>query len=372
MTEPSKNLVKVADVARELGLSPTRIRQLADADVIPSTRSPGGHRLFDLGAVRAAIARRTLPGDPLTVATKATPSWQRELTLLGLQEDAVWLRVAEDLGLDRQSAAGKIMGYAFTEMLNNAIDHSASETATITWWVSADQWSFEVRDYGVGAFPKLREGLHLASEFEAVQELSKGKRTTDRQRHTGEGIFFTSKAVDIFRMTSFGVRWTVDNLRHDTALGLVPESDGTFVVCQIDPQTDRSLAGIFHEFSRDHAFVRTRPVVKLFEIGTNFVSRSEARRLLDGLDADFDTVEVDFAGVTDVGQGFVDELLRVWPAAHPDKTVVPTNMNSAVQFMIDRGLSRVQIPDSRADNGLPRTNNRTGTQDGHVRGERAA
>jgi hypothetical protein len=353
MTESSESLVKVADVARELGLSPTRIRQLADADVIPSTRSPGGHRLFDLGAVRAAIARRTLPKDPLTVATEAVPSWQHELTLLGLSEDIVWRRVAEDLDLDRGSPAGKIMGYAFTEMLNNAIDHSASETATITWWVGAEQWSFEVRDYGVGVFPKLREGLHLASEFEAVQELSKGKRTTDRARHAGAGIFFTSKAVDIFRMTSFGVRWTVDNLRHDVALGLVPDSDGTSVVCQIDPQTDRSLADIFREFSRDHAFVTTRPVVKLFEIGTTFVSRSEARRLLDGLAADFDTVEVDFTGVTDVGQGFVDELLRVWPAGHPDKTIVPTSMNSAVQFMVERGLSRVQPRDSRADSDLP-------------------
>jgi hypothetical protein len=347
MTESSENLVRVADVARELGLSPTRIRQLADAEIIPSSRTPGGHRLFDLGAVRAAIARRTLPEDPLTVAIEAAPSWQAELTLLGLSEDIVWRRVAENLNLDRESPAGKIMGYAFTEMLNNAIDHSASEAATITWWVGADQWSFEVRDYGVGAYRKLREGLHLASDFEAVQELSKGKRTTDRQRHTGEGIFFTSKAVDIFRLTSSGVRWTVDNLRHDTALGVVPTSVGTSVVCQIDPQTDRSLAGIFLEFSRDHAFVTTRPVVKLFEIGTTFVSRSEARRLLDGLEADFDTVEVDFAGVTDVGQGFVDELLRVWPAAHPDKSVIPINMNPAVQFMIERGLSRIQRLDQQ-------------------------
>lgn len=345
MTESSENLVRVTDVARELGLSPTRIRQLADREVIPSSRTPGGHRLFDLGAVRAAIARRTLPQDPLTVATEATPSWQVELTLLGLSEDAVWRRAVEDLQLDKKSPAGKIMEYAFTEMLNNAIDHSASDTVTITWWVDTDQWSFEVRDYGVGAYLKLREGLHLASDFEAVQELSKGKRTTDKQRHTGEGIFFTSKAVDIFRLTSSGVRWTVDNLRDDTALGVVPASKGTSVVCQIDPNTDRSLAGVFLEFSRDHAFVKTRPVVKLFEIGTTFVSRSEARRLLDGLESDFDTIEVDFAGVTDVGQGFVDELLRVWPAGHPDKTVIPINMNPAVQFMIDRGLSRIQHPD---------------------------
>jgi MerR family regulatory protein len=131
MTESSEGLVRIADVAQDLGLSPSRIRQLADADVIPSSRTPGGHRLFNLGAVRAAIARRTLPQDPLTAATEATPSWQQELTLLGLAEDIVWRLVAEDLQLDRNSPAGKITGYAFTEMLNNAIDPSGSETATI-------------------------------------------------------------------------------------------------------------------------------------------------------------------------------------------------------------------------------------------------
>lgn len=344
MGDPQQ-LVRIADVASELGLSASRIRQLADSGAIPTTRSPGGHRLFDLGAVRAAIARRTLPEDPLTAAQQAEPSWIHELTLLGLSEDIVWRRVKDDLSLDAQSPAGRIIGHAFSEMLNNAIDHSGSETATISWWVSSDQWSFEVRDYGVGAYPKLREGLHLASDFEAVQELSKGKRTTDRARHTGEGIFFTSKALDVFRLASAGVRWTVDNLRHDVALGIVPASSGTSVLCQIDPQTERNLTDVFREFTSDYAFVRTKPVVKLFAIGTLFVSRSEARRLLDGLDADFETVEVDFAGVADVGQGFVDELLRVWPSAHPGKVVIPTNMNAAVDFMIQRGLSRIESVD---------------------------
>jgi excisionase family DNA binding protein len=341
--EPSR-LVRIADVASELGLSQSRIRQLADSGAIPSTRSPGGHRLFELGAVRAAVARRTLPADPLTAAQAAAPSWIRKLTLLGLSEDSVWRRAKDDLGLAAESPAGRIMGYAFTEMLNNAIDHSGSETATISWWVTPDQWSFEIKDHGVGAYPNLRLGLHLASDFEAIQELSKGKRTTDPAHHTGEGIFFTSKAVDIFRLTSSGVRWTVDNLRHDVALGVVPEVSGTSVMCQIDPLTVRNLADVFREFTTDHAFTRTRPVVKLFAIGTTFVSRSEARRLLDGLDADFETVEVDFSGVTDVGQGFVDELLRVWPSAHPGKTVITANVNAAVDFMIQRGLPRADPP----------------------------
>jgi excisionase family DNA binding protein len=332
--------VRIADVARELGLSQTRIRQLADAGVIPSTRTSGGHRLFDLPAVRAAIARRTLAEGTSPLATSGEPTWRHELTLLGLAEHEVWHRVRDDLQLPTDTEAARITAYAFMEMLNNAIDHSGSELAVISFWVSEDQWCFEIRDKGVGALAKLEDGLNLGSEFEAVQELSKGKRTTDPARHTGEGIFFTSKVVDLFRLTSSGVRWTVDNLRHDQALGTAPVMLGTSVQCQVDPHTDRVIADIFREFTEDHAFVRTRPVVKLFEIGTIFVSRSEARRLLDGLDADFETVEVDFAGVTDVGQGFVDELLRVWPTTHHGKTVIPINMNPAVEFMVKRGQSR--------------------------------
>jgi hypothetical protein len=86
--------------------------------------------------------------------------------------------------------------------------------------------------------------------------------------------------------------------------------------------------------------VRTGPVVKLFEIGTPFVSRSEARQLLDRLDEDFEVVEVDFTGVADVGPGFVDELLRVWPSTHPNKVVMPINMNEAVEFMVNRAGRR--------------------------------
>jgi anti-sigma regulatory factor (Ser/Thr protein kinase) len=260
--------------------------------------------------------------------------------MLGLAEHEVWGRVVEDTGLVRHTAAGKIMAYAFMEMLNNAIDHSGSEKVRIRWWIAPDLWSFEISDEGVGAYSKLIDGLSLGSEFEAVQELSKGKRTTDPARHTGEGIFFTSKAVDMFRLTSTGIRWTVDNLRRDMALGVADAAPGTSVFCRIDPHTTRELGLVFREFTEDHGFVRTRPVVKLFEIGTEFVSRSEARRLLDGLDTDFEVVEVDFTGVSDVGQGFVDELVRVWPAAHPGKSVVPVNMAPAVEFMVNRGLPR--------------------------------
>jgi len=71
------------------------------------------------------------------------------------------------------------------------------------------------------------------------------------------------------------------------------------------------------------------------------VSRSEAKRLLAGLEG-LREAELDFRGVESVGQGFVDDLFRVWTRNHPDTELVPTEMNEAVRFMVERGLPRSQ------------------------------
>lgn len=106
--------------------------------------------------------------------------------------------------------------------------------------------------------------------------------------------------------------------------------------------TSRELKDVFDAFTdEDHSFSKSRILVKLFELGVDFVSRSEAKRLLRGLER-FQEVEVDFEGVREVGQGFIDELLRVWPSQHPDTKIMPTNMNRAVEAMVRRGLPRVQ------------------------------
>jgi hypothetical protein len=83
-------------------------------------------------------------------------------------------------------------------------------------------------------------------------------------------------------------------------------------------------------------------VVKLFSYGVRFVSRSEAKRLLDGLER-FAHVILDFAGVELVGQGFADEVFRVWAAAHPAVALAAENMSPPVAFMVARargGASR--------------------------------
>ena len=89
----------------------------------------------------------------------------------------------------------------------------------------------------------------------------------------------------------------------------------------------------------DHDFEASgaRVVVRLVELDTDFVSRSEAKRLLANLDR-FREVILDFQGVRGVGQGFVDEIFRVWSRAHPDVKFVPKAMNRAVEFMVRRAI----------------------------------
>jgi hypothetical protein len=81
--------------------------------------------------------------------------------------------------------------------------------------------------------------------------------------------------------------------------------------------------------------MRTRIVVKLFQVGTLFVSRSEAKRILSGLEK-FKEIILDFNHVREIGQGFADEIFRVWANQHPDSIFVPINMNDAVSFMVNR------------------------------------
>jgi anti-sigma regulatory factor (Ser/Thr protein kinase) len=330
-------LVRIGDVARELGVSQARLRQLADSGVIPSERSPGGHRVFDPGAVRSALARLATP--EFTSSRWAVPDWERVLPISGLQEDMVWREMANDLLEDKLSPeARSTANYAFTEMLNNAIDHSGAESVRAAAWVSRVEVRFEISDQGRGALPNIQEKLNLEDVYDALGELTKGKTTTDPQRHTGEGIFFTSKAVDVFTLESAGLRWTVDNVRHDQAVGASEITLGTRVRWEMDPATTRPLSEVFNAFTNeDLQFTKTRTVVRLFGFGVRFVSRSEAKRLMRGLER-FQEVLVDFTGIEEVGQGFVDEVLRVWPSQHPGTAVQPTGMIGPVEFMVKRGL----------------------------------
>jgi excisionase family DNA binding protein len=338
-------LVRIGDVAKGLNLHVSSVRRLADLGVIPSHRTKGGHRLFDLTKVRNALISSTHAKSPAIGALQhnalGNPSWHEEFDLANLEEHIVWKKIVNDLNLDLTCPAKDVASYAFTEMLNNAIDHSSGAVVSVRFWKNENIWAFEIQDDGIGVFFNVMKGFGLASEIESVAELSKGKQTTAPKGHSGEGIFFTSKAVDCFQLASHEIEWTVDNRRDDFALGQDESKKGTRVFCEVATDTKKTSVSIFEQFTHDHEFVVTRPTVKLFEIGTEFVSRSEAKRLLRSLEK-FEEVELNFQNVRSVGQGFVDEVFRVWAADHPSQKMVPINMNAKVKFMVERGMPKNQ------------------------------
>lgn len=344
-------LVSIGAVADELKVSPARVRALTAAGVLHATRSAGGHRRYDLDTARRdwrAYLQSTpdVPGRRLQVAAEleahlplrseqAPAVVDLTVALDGLHEDQVWQQIEPALGLHPDWKARPIAQYSFTEMLNNAIDHSGGTTARVQAWRTDERIAIEILDDGVGALRRLADGKGLPSPIDALAELTKGKQTTAPDRHTGEGIFFTSKAVAVFRLEANLIVWIVDNERNDFAVGSSELDTGTKVRLEIDVNTDLDLGALFGEFTIDYDFKRTRPVVKLFEIGVTFVSRSEAKRLMTGME-EFEEVELNFAGVQSVGQGFVDEVFRVWPSQHTGTRVLPTHMNPGVTFMVER------------------------------------
>jgi anti-sigma regulatory factor (Ser/Thr protein kinase) len=268
----------------------------------------------------------------------ARRAFSAHLATVGLGEDRVWDDArAMFPRLGTLTNASATLRYAFTEMVNNAIDHSGSPTVDVSLEVTEaeDRARFVVSDDGIGVFENVRARLGLASHLEALQEISKGKVSTQPERHSGEGIFFTSKVARTFELSANGLTWIVDNARDEQTIVGAPARAGTVVSFELALTTSTTLESVFERYTHDFEFDTSRVVVKLFEHGVRFVSRSEAKRLLAGLEK-FREVVLDFAGVEGVGQGFADEVFRVWANQHPEIRLSPERMAQPVAFMVER------------------------------------
>ncbi len=317
----SEGPLQAGDIARSIGVT----RQTAHRHL---RQLVADGRLEVEGAGRSTRYRR-----PKNIDTRRYPTEN-------LTEDHVWAEMSGTGSMVESlpDAARAVLHYALTEMVNNVVDHSGALEVELALFLEGGCAKLSVRDLGVGIFNHIRLKLDLQSEIEALQELSKGKTTTMPSRHTGEGIFFTSRAVNRFEIESGTLRWIVDNRRMDMAVGsLDPPARGTTVNLEIDQDSARDLTEVFEQHTEDFEFAKTRIVVRLFEIGTEFVSRSQAKRLTSGLEK-FREVALDFAGVELVGQGFADEVFRVWAQFHPEVRLIPVDMIEPVAFMVERAI----------------------------------
>ena len=263
-----------------------------------------------------------------------------------LEEDNVFRDKIAPFLKEVSPEATDIWYYAFAEIMNNAIEHSRGDRIRVSVQKDCLYTEISIVDNGVGIFRNIQEyvrdklGARLSTE-QAALELYKGKLTTDPDAHSGEGIFFVSKMLDEFAVWSENTIYSYrcgDRDRfvqsHLVSYYTGLEGIGTMAVMKLDNESKRTSREVFDEFAPlEEGFVRTLIPVREMCTLSNPVARSEARRILRRLD-EFHEVIFDFQGIEFMGQGFADEVFRVFQNRHPEITLTAVNANASIQGMI--------------------------------------
>lgn len=259
--------------------------------------------------------------------------------LAGLSESDVYYRDFGFMFKDLPREVENICHYGFTEMLNNAIDHSGGQEVTVIVERNLVDITIIITDDGEGIFKHIARIIGLNDARESILELSKGKLTTDPDRHSGQGIFFSSRAFDDFYIASGDLFFShTDGDDNDWLLHREKELPGTRVSMQIALDSNRTLRSVFDMFTgnedEDFAFNKTVVPIKLalYE-GERLVSRSQGKRILNRVEK-FKTVLLDFNHVDSIGQAFADEVFRVFVRQHPEIELIPINLNEDIRRMI--------------------------------------
>lgn len=281
-------------------------------------------------------------------------TWRKVYEIVpNIAEDVVWTNdVQAPLGHLPDNVMD-IWHYGFTEMFNNAVDHSGGRTIRVEILKTAASAEMSVVDDGVGIFRKIQRALGLLDERHAILELSKGKLTTDPKRHTGEGVFFASRMFDSFQILSGGSFFDHEfGKPEDWLLEAAHDRDGTAVFMRLHNHTARTPKKVFDQFvsGEEFDFSKTVVPVKLARYGNDkLISRSQAKRVLARVEL-FKTVVFDFREVDTIGQAFADEIFRVFASEHPDIRLIPIHANSEVKRMIERARGSAAAGAKR-DNG---------------------
>jgi hypothetical protein len=205
-----------------------------------------------------------------------------------------------------------------------------------------------VGDHGIGIFQKIQNDFHLADARTALLELSKGKLTSNKRAHSGEGIYYTSRMFGRFTILSGHLCY--DRVMEDDEGWLIEVRDqseerkGTWIDMQISTNADWTTRSVFEKYQGDDIYFRkTHVPVSLGKYpGEQLVSRSQAKRILARF-TNFAEVLLDFRGVDQIGQAFADEIFRVFQNEHPGTPIIAIRANDAVKRMIDYVKSQNNI-----------------------------
>lgn len=232
-----------------------------------------------------------------TAKNRSATALQLVKKLKGLLEDHVFLEVENKLQLKKylNKNAGRIAYYSFSEMLNNAIDHSNSNNANISVEIKDNNFQFTIKDSGIGIYNRIKKGFKLKDNYDAIEHLFKGKQTTFPERHSGQGIFFTSRIADRFEIASDSLTVVIDNNKKDQLIKTSKKIKGTEIYFQIKAKTKKNLENLFKEYANDKVY---------------------------GL-----------------GQAYADEVFKVYQNMHPKIKIEYVNTDKPVEFMIKRALN---------------------------------
>jgi anti-sigma regulatory factor (Ser/Thr protein kinase) len=261
----------------------------------------------------------------------------RGYVLAGLDEQTPWERDFAPC-FDLSPNVARLAHHAFTELLNNAVDHSGGTRVSISMRQNPTHLHLLIKDDGCGVFDRIQDAFHIASPQLALLELSKGKLTTQPEFHTGRGLFFTSRLFDVFDLYANQLTYQHNQWQRKEWLKANPlGTNGTAIFMSLALNSTRTLEDVFSSHGRgaeDLSFSRTEVALRLAHAaGEALESRAQAKRIANRLDA-FDTVDLDFEGVEAIGQGFADELFRVFAREHPKVLLKPRNMNAKVAAMV--------------------------------------
>lgn len=262
----------------------------------------------------------------------------RQYAIAGLQEDTPWVQdFLPCFALPDHIA--QMAQHAFTELLNNAIEHSGGSSVTVSMRQTPLQLQLLVSDNGRGIFDAIGEHFQINDPAQAMLELAKGKLSTRPDAHNGRGLFFTARLADIIDLhandQAFQQRdWQREQWHHTRPA--CRQGSAVYVAFCLD--TERRLDAVLRRYSLDglgYGFERTVVPLQLAS-GPQLAlaSRAQARRVALHLQR-FRRVELDFEGLTEVGHGFADELLRVFHHQHPEVDLVPVNMSPQVAAMVN-------------------------------------
>ncbi len=253
-------------------------------------------------------------------------------------EDRLFTRDVAPLLAQLPQNLQKIWRYAFTAMLNNALEHS--KASAIVCVVSRNRLStiIGVLDNGTGIFRRIQQDVReqtgeSITSAEAAALLFAGGYTGAPDTHAGQGIFFVSRLMDHFAIRSEQQLFTPNGEDEEEN---AERFRGTAVQMALSNDSTRELSEVMAKYIDPEAgFIRTEiPVLRFFG-GESPISRSEARRLGAVLD-DFREAELDFTGVDEIGPDFAHELFTVLAAQMPTLRISVANAVPAVHSMLRR------------------------------------